>query len=102
MTDQIHVCAVGLARVFRSLPAWAKALLASDVGKLTGVVPSAVTIDGVTFYFGEKTPAMERHEAVHAVQQQRMGWWFYLKYMWQFWRYGYDAMPLENEARAAE
>ena len=43
------------------------------------------------------------HEQVHVNQYQRYGFvCFICLYLWQWIRYGYDNMPLENEARKAE
>lgn len=47
--------------------------------------------------------ALIAHERVHLAQMQRMGVArFYLTYFWQWLRYGYEAMPLEREARGDE
>lgn len=44
--------------------------------------------------------ALIAHERVHVEQIQRMGILrFYLTYVWQWLRYGYQDMPLEKEAR---
>ncbi len=43
-----------------------------------------------------------RHEKTHIEQWQRHGLWMAPLYLWLLWRYGYDAHPMEIEARAAE
>jgi len=44
--------------------------------------------------------ALIAHERIHADQMARMGVArFYLTYLWQWLRYGYEDMPLEREAR---
>jgi hypothetical protein len=41
-----------------------------------------------------------RHEITHCVQMERLGAVrFSVRYLWEFWRYGYWNMPLEIEAR---
>lgn len=46
---------------------------------------------------------LRAHELVHIAQIDRMGpVWFSIVYLWQMARYGYEAMPLEIEARQAE
>lgn len=47
--------------------------------------------------------ALVRHEAAHWRQARRLGLLrFYALYAWYTLRYGYQANPLEVEARAAE
>ena len=46
---------------------------------------------------------LRRHEAAHWRQYQRMGAVrFYLRYLWEMARYGYEKSPMEAEARHAE
>lgn len=47
--------------------------------------------------------ALIAHERVHVEQMARMGVVrFYLTYLWQWVRHGYQDHPMEREARAAE
>lgn len=51
----------------------------------------------------EKAGRMKRHENVHWSQYKKMGVVrYYITYIWQYVRYGYEKMPMEIEARAAE
>jgi len=51
----------------------------------------------------EKAGRMLRHENCHVEQMEKMGLLkFYAVYWYQYFRYGYDDMPMEKEARARE
>jgi hypothetical protein len=65
---------------------------------------AAVTIGNDTYLLvNELNPALHRHEAAHAEQFKRLGWWrFWPLYIYYHVRYGYKNNPLEIEARIAE
>lgn len=51
----------------------------------------------------EHDERLARHETAHWIQYQRMGVVrFYVTYLWQLMRYGYQNHPMEIEARQQE
>lgn len=65
---------------------------------------AAITIGNDTYQLVDQlNPALHRHEAAHAEQFKRLGWWrFWPLYIYYHVRHGYLNNPLEVEARAAE
>ena len=50
----------------------------------------------------ERRVPLIRHELAHRDQMRRLGVRFYIQYLRQYAKYGYNKMPLEIEAREGE
>ena len=50
----------------------------------------------------ERRVPLIRHELTHQDQMRRLGVRFYIQYLRQYAKYGYNKMPLEIEARQSE
>ncbi len=61
---------------------------------------NAITLYPFIFYNGIPTVEVRRHELVHVIQIERIGWLkFYALYLWYSIRKGYWHNPFEEEAR---
>ena len=68
--------------------------------KATGF--SAITMPWRVAYYRDWPPpaGLVAHEAVHLEQIERYGaWGFAVRYLWLLMRHGYEAHPMEIEAR---
>lgn len=71
--------------------------------KVTGECPDGFTAFGRTWWFiSDPSPGLVAHEALHVEQQKRDGWRFYVRYAWDFVRYGYRGVRYEREAYALQ
>jgi hypothetical protein len=68
-----------------------------------GEQPDGFTAFGKTVWFIDNpSPGLIVHEAIHRKQQQRDGWKYYVRYAWEFARYGYRGVSYEKEAYEAQ